>query len=143
IERRITAEEDYILLLSASVHQFRTAEAIIDEASKVAFRAAVSPFDRAGAEQWLGRSRRDLNVAIEARLEGFARCVLERVDEWADRFRSERRLPVVQALALMSVPEEAWQKPARQQYVATLLEFYARRITGAIMRGPLTRMVIG
>lgn len=143
IERRITAEEDYILLLSASVHQFRTAEAIIDEASKVAFRAAVIPFDRAAAEQWLGRSRRDLNAAIEARLEGFARCDLERVDEWADRFRIERRLPIVQALALMSVPEEAWQKPARQQYVATLLEFYARRITGAIMRGPLTRMVIG
>lgn len=143
VERRITAEEDYILLLSAAVHQFRTVDAILDETEKTASRAAVVPFDRAVAEDWLTRTRRDLNAAIEARLEGFARCGLERVDEWADRFRIERRLPIVQALALLSVPDDAWQKPARQQYVATLLEFYARRITGAIMRGPLTRMVIG
>ncbi|WP_447753274.1 AAA domain-containing protein [Sphingopyxis fribergensis] len=143
VERRITAEEDYILLLSAAVHQFRTVDVILDETEKTAFRAAVVPFDRAGAGEWLARSRRDMNAAIEARLEGFARCDLERVDEWADRFRIERRLPIVQALALLSVPEDAWQKLARQQYVATLLEFYARRITGAIMRGPLTRMVIG
>src|SRR6185437_8007022 len=33
--------------------------------------------------------------------------------------------------------------PPRQSYVATLLDFYARRITGSIMRGPLTRMIIG
>lgn len=143
IERRITAEEDYILLLSAAVHQFRSAEAIVEEAAKIAVRASVVPFDRVSAEAWLARSRREVNAAIEARLEGFARCDLERVDEWADRFRIERRLPVAQALVLLAVPEGAWRQPPRQAYVATLLDFYARRITGSIMRGQLTRMVIG
>jgi primosomal replication protein N'' len=143
IERRVTAEEDYILLLSAAIHQFHTADAIIEDAQGLAQRAGVASFDCEDARHWLSRSRRELNEAIDARLEGFARCGLARVDDWADRFRIERRLSIVQALALLSVPQQHWQKPAQQQYVATLLDFYARRISGAIMRGPLTRMTIG
>ena len=50
----------------------------------------------------------------------------------------ERRLPLARALALLAVPKEDWRQPPRQAYVATLLDFYARRITSSIMRGPLT-----
>ena len=85
----------------------------------------------------------DLNAKIDERLGGFARCGRDRIDEWADQFRLERRLPIARSLALLAVPEEEWREPPKQSYVAVLLEFYARRITAAAMRGPLTRMVIG
>ena len=143
LERRITAEEDYILLLSADVGQFRTAEALVGEAAEIAARAGVEAFDPEAAAARLQGSRRDLYAEIEHRLEGFARCNLERVDEWADQFRMERRLPVGRALALLAVPPEQWREPPRQAYVATLLDFFSKRITGSVLRGPLTRMVIG
>ena len=143
IERRITEEEDLILLLSAATGQFRAADAIVDEAAQAADRAGLAEFDRVAALERLIAPRRDLHAEVERRLEGFARCGVDRIDEWADQFRLERRLPLTRALALLAVPETQWRQPPRQAYVATLLDFYARRITGSIMRGPLTRMVIG
>jgi primosomal replication protein N'' len=139
-ERRVTEEEDLILLLSAAVGQFRSADAIVDEAATTAGRAGVTTFDRDAALALIARPRRDIHSEIERRLEGFSRCGLDRVDEWADQFRLERRLPLARALSLLAVPEDAWRQPPRQTYVATLLDFFAKRITGAIMRGPLTRM---
>ncbi|MBA4222514.1 MAG: histidine kinase [Methylobacterium sp.] len=142
-ERRVTEEEDLILLLSAAVGQFRSADAIVDEAATTAGRAGVTTYDRDAALAVIARPRREIHSEIERRLEGFSRCGLDRVDEWADQFRLERRLPLARALSLLAVPEDAWRQPPRQTYVATLLDFFAKRITGAIMRGPLTRMVIG
>ncbi len=143
LERRIEAEEDLILLLSANISQFRAADAIAEEAADLAGRTGVSNFDREAALHWLRGQRRDMNVAIEARVSGFARCGRETIDAWADQYRLERRLPIQRALVLLSVPQEDWREPPKQAYVATLLDFYSRRITGAVMRGPLTRMVIG
>lgn len=142
-ERRVTEEEDLILLLSAAVGQFRSAGAIVDEAKATAERAGVTTFDDDAAHALIARPRREIHSEIERRLEGFSRCGLDRVDEWADQFRLERRLPLAKALSLLAVPEDAWRQPPRQAYVATLLDFFSKRITGAIMRGPLTRMVIG
>lgn len=143
VERRVTEEEDLILLLSAAATQFRAAEAIVEEAAEAARRAGVDAFDRDAALAWTATSRRELHAEIEARLEGFARCGRDRIDEWGDQFRLERRLPLARALALLAVPTDEWRQPPRQAYVATLLDFYARRITGAIMRGPLTRLIVG
>lgn len=143
LERRQTTDEDYILLLGAHVGQFRTTEVIVSEALEAAKRAGVETFDVEAAANWLQRPRRELNLEIERRTEGFARCGLDLVDEWADQFRLERRLAIARALALLAVPEEAWKAPANQSYIATLLEFFAKRITGAVLRGPLTRLVIG
>ena len=143
IERRVTEEEDLILLLSAAVGQFRAADAIVEEAAATAERAGVATFDRDAALALIARPRRDIHFEIERRLGGFARCGLDRIDEWADQFRLERRLPLSRALSLLAVREDAWRQPPRQTYVATLLDFFAKRITGTIMRGPLTRMLIG
>lgn len=143
IERRITEEEDLILLLSAAVSQFRTADAIVDEAEKAAQGAGVESFDRPAALARLALPRRELHADLETRLEGFARSGFDRIDEWADRFRLERRLPIARALAVLAVPSDQWRQPPGQSYIATLLDFFARRITGSIMRGPLTRMIIG
>lgn len=142
-ERKITDEDDLILLLSAATGQFRAADAIVEEAADTARRAGLVEFDREAALAQLMLPRRDLHAELERRLEGFARSGRERIDEWADQFRLERRLPLTRALTLLAVPEGEWRQPPRQAYVATLLDFYARRITGSIMRGPLTRMVIG
>lgn len=143
VERRLTEEEDFILLLSAAATQFRAADAIVDEAEDAARRAGVAEFDRQAALARTAASRRELHAEIETRLEGFARCGRERIDEWGDQFRVERRLPLARALTLLAVPAGEWRQPPRQAYVATLLDFYARRITGAIMRGPLTRLIVG
>ncbi|WP_229664633.1 AAA domain-containing protein [Sphingomonas metalli] len=143
VERRVTEEEDLILLLSAAATQFRAADAIVEEAEDAARRAGVDAFDREAALARTAMPRRELHTQIEARLEGFARCGRDRIDEWGDQFRLERRLPLARALALLAVPPDEWRQPPRQAYVATLLDFYARRITGAIMRGPLTRLIVG
>jgi hypothetical protein len=143
IERRITEEEDLVLLLSAAVGQFRAADAIVEEAAEVAKRAGLDSFDREAALERTAQPRRELHAEIETRLESFARCGKDRIDEWGDQFRLEKRLPLSRALALLAVPKAEWRQPSRQAYVATLLDFFARRITGSIMRGPLTRMVIG
>ncbi|RWB93114.1 MAG: DUF4011 domain-containing protein [Mesorhizobium sp.] len=143
LERRQAADEDFILLLSADVGQFRTADVIVAEAAETATRAGIETFDADAAAAWLERPRREIYCAIEDRLAGFARCGLDRIDEWADQFRLERRLPIARALTLLAVSEETWREPPKQTYVATLLDFFSKRITGAVMRGPLTRMVIG
>ena len=143
VERRVTEEEDFILLLSAAAGQFRSADTIVDEAERSAQRAGLETFDRDEARRRLLEPRRQLNADIEKRLEGFARCGRDRIDAWGDQFRLERRLPLSRSLALLAVPQDQWRQPPKQSYVATLLDFFARRITGSIMRGPLTRMVIG
>jgi primosomal replication protein N'' len=143
LERRKSADEDYILLLSADAGQFRTSEAIVEEAADIAARAGIGGFDEAAAAEWLTRPRREIFAEIEARLEGFARSGHARADEWADQFRLENRLPIARALALLAIPRDDWREPPRQHYVSTLLDFFAKRVIGVVMRGPLTRMVIG
>lgn len=143
IERRQTTEEDFILLLSAKVDQFRSVVEILDEARETADRAGVTTFDPKVSEEYLSLSRRDLHRIIETRTQGFARCGIDRVDEWADQFRLDHRMAVARSLALLAVPEEQWEEPPKQAYVSTLLDYFAKKISGGILRGPLTRMVIG
>jgi primosomal replication protein N'' len=50
MDRRQTAEEDLILLLSASVGQFRSAAEVLEEATKEATRAGIRTFASADAE---------------------------------------------------------------------------------------------
>lgn len=143
IERRQTTEEDFILLLSAVLGQFRSVQEILEEARDATERAGVTTFRADAAEEMLASSRRDIHRMIDERLTGFARCNIARVDEWADQFRLDRRMPIGRALALLSVPEESWVEPPKQAYVSTLLDYFAKKISGSILRGPLTRMLIG
>ena len=50
MDRRQTTEEDLILLLGASVGQFRSAAEVIEEATKEATRAGIRTFAPADAE---------------------------------------------------------------------------------------------
>jgi primosomal replication protein N'' len=143
IERRQSAEEDLVILLSASPSQFRSVAEVVDEAAKEAFAAGLTGFSRDAAAALLARTRRDIYRMIDDRIENFARCGVSSVDEWANQFRLDRRMPIARALALLSVPSETWKPLPKQGYVSTILDFFAKRISGGVLRGPLTRMLIG
>jgi primosomal replication protein N'' len=143
LERRQISEEDLILLLSAAVGQFQTSETIVAEATEIASEAGCTGFDPDEATTNLLLPRRELYRKLDKRIKGFARCGLTRIDEWVDQFRLEHRIPVARALVALSVPPERWLEPPKQAYVATLLDFFAKRVTVAVQRGPLSRMTIG
>src|SRR6266576_2308043 len=52
-------------------------------------------------------------------------------------------MPIDRALALLSLPSEVWKALPRQGYISTILDFFSKKISGAVLRGPLTRMLIG
>ncbi len=143
IERRQSAEEDLVILLSASPGQFRSVAEVVDEAAKEASTAGLTGFSRDAAAALLMRPRREIYRTIDDRIENFARCGVSTVDEWANQFRLDRRMPIARALALLSVASETWKPLPKQGYVSTILDFFAKRISGGVLRGPLTRMLIG
>jgi hypothetical protein len=143
LERRQTTEEDLILLLSAALGQFRTPRELLDDAAKQAAHAGFTAFDRDIATTRLQSSRTDLYAEVEARITGFVRCGIERIDEWVDQFRLERRLSLAHALVILAIPEPSWRAPPGQVFVATLLDFFAKRVSVAVQRGPLSRLTIG
>lgn len=143
MDRRHTSEEDLILLLGASVGQFRSAVEVVDEAAKEAAKIGIATFDPAAAESWLARPRREIYRGIDERIANFARCGVSLIDDWADQFRLDRRMALPRALALLSVPNETWRELPKQNYISTILGFFSKRITGGALRGPLARMTIG
>ncbi len=142
-ERRVIAEEDLIILLSAQIGQFRSADAIVTEAEALALEVDVGYFEKEAAAVELRQPRVDLLGRVDARINGFARCGVPPVDEWADRFRLERRMPLARALVLLAIPPEQWLQPEKQQYVAELLDFFHKKVAVAVMRGSLVRMRLG
>lgn len=101
------------------------------------------PFDTAAASALLVRPRRDILSLVDERTANFARCGIQRIDEWADAFRVERRLALPRAAVLLAVPGETWKEPPKQQYVATLLSHFEKRVSGTVSRGSLARFTIG
>lgn len=143
MDRRQTAEEDLILLLAASIEQFRSADEIVEEAAAQARRAGIATFEPTAARAQLTWPRRDIYQTLDTRVENFARSGIVMADEWADQLRLDRLLPLGRALALLAIPAESWKPLPKQGYVSTLLDFFAKRIVGGVLRGPLARMTIG
>jgi primosomal replication protein N'' len=143
LERRSLSEEDLIVVLSAAPSQFRSCDAIVEEARQLAVAGGVTTFDVTASADMVTWPRGEVLEATAERVEGFARCSYSTVNDWADRFRLERRMPLAQALVLLSVPKEQWQEPHRQQYVSHLLSFFEKKVVTTVMRGPLVRMTIG
>ncbi|MBF2945220.1 DUF4011 domain-containing protein, partial [Pseudomonas aeruginosa] len=139
----VIAEEDLIVLLSANIGQFRAAEAIVEEAAGLARDADVHLFDAETARGLLQHSRQELYRRVDERISGFARSGVPRVDEWAEQFRLERRMPLARVLVLLAIPPEQWLEPQKQQYVSQILDFFEKKVVAAVMRGPLVRMSIG
>lgn len=143
LERRSLSEEDLIVVLSAAPTQFRSCDALVEEARQLAVVNGVTTYTEAIAKDLVTWPRGEIVGAIAERIEGFARCSFGAVNDWADRFRLERRLPLAQAIVLLSVPQPRWQEPQKQQYVSQLLSFFEKKIVSMVLRGPLVRMIIG
>ncbi len=142
VERGRLSDEDLIILVAAASHQFIPLATISAAAQELAAQTGVA-FDLEAAEALLICPRRELFAQVDRRIANFARCGIQRIDEWADAFRVERRMPLPRAAVLLAVPEELWQEPPRQQYVATLLSHFEKRVSGTVSRGPLARFSIG
>ena len=131
-----------VILVGAAASQFTPLAALVEAALEAAARASV-PLDRGILPDLLSRPRRDIFASVDERVAHFARCGIATVDDWADSFRVERRMPLARAAVLLAVPAESWREPPKQQYVASLLEHLEKRVSGAVGRGPLVRFVIG
>jgi len=142
LERSRLSDEDLIILVGAERGQFLPLAGLVSGAAELAAKAGVD-LDAAVVRSLLVRPRREIFALVDARTANFARCGNPRVDEWADAFRVERRLPLPRAAVLLAIAENAWQEPPKQQYVATLLSHFEKRVAGAVSRGPLSRFTIG
>jgi primosomal replication protein N'' len=142
LERPRISDEDLIILISASPQQFTPIASLIDKAMELAGEAGVA-LDPAQLPNQLVEPRREIFGRIDERIANFARCGVQRFDEWADSFRIERRLTLPRAVVLLAAPASLWEAPKGQQYVASLLEHLEKRVAGTIARGPLVRFTIG
>jgi len=142
MERHSPTEEDLILLISAQLAVFRPADDVISEAERESATAGASNFRADDARGWLVHSRTEMLSKLDERLRGFARCDVERLDEWADAYRIERRLPLARLLVLLSVPADRWHEPPKQQYVENVLTYFHRRLISNVQRGPLVRLTL-
>lgn len=141
MERPTIGESDLIVLLSAAMSLFRSVDDVIEEATSLAVNHGVFTFDAAQARQQIALPRLQLLQAVNERIAGFAHCGKPALDDWAGHFRVERRISIARALVLLSVT--TWQDPQKQQYISQILDFFEKRISASVMRGPLVRMVIG
>ncbi|NBF10499.1 AAA domain-containing protein [Pseudomonas sp. Fl4BN1] len=142
-DRRVISEEDLIVLLSAAIGQFRSVDAILEEAASLAREAVVLSFDAGSARTLLGLPRPALYREVDERISGFARCGVPSIDDWAEQFRLERRMPLAKALVLLAIGAEQWLEPQKQQYVSQILDFFEKKVASVVLRGPLVRMSIG
>lgn len=142
MERPRLSDEDLIVLLSAADSQFIPLATLVDQAAELATRMGIQ-VDRPSAAEQLTAPRRELFADIDARIANFARCGISKVDEWADAFRVERRMPLPRAVVLLSLPPARWLQPPRQEYVSNLLSHFEKRVSGAVQRGPLVLFSIG
>ncbi len=142
MERSRISDEDLIVLLGASVEQFTPLGQLVSSAEELAGRLQIE-LKSDDTSSLFTTSRREIFNLVEARIANFARCGVERIDEWADTFRLERRMALPRAAVLLSVPTPQWLEPPKQQYVSTLLSHFEKRVSGAVSRGPLARFSIG
>lgn len=142
LDRSQLSDEDLIILVSAVRTQYLPLASLTDAASELAGQVAIS-LDSALASELLAKPRREVFEAVDQRTANFARCQIERIDDWADSFRVERRMPLPRAAVLLAVPADRWKEPPKQQYVKTLLDHFEKRVSGGVSRGPLVRFVIG
>jgi primosomal replication protein N'' len=142
VERGRLSDEDLIILVGAASHQYIALASLMTATSELARQTGVV-IDEQASQDLLRESRRGIFAKVDERIANFARCGVQRVDEWADSFRVERRIPLPRAAVLLAVPAGQWKEPPRQQYVATLLSHFEKRVSGIVTRGPLARFTIG
>ena len=142
MDRPQLTDVDLIALVSASRGQFRPLQEVLQSASELARREGVVTFNETEATALFKTSRREVQRQLGERLENFSRCGIQRVDEWADQYRLERRTSLPRAAVILSIPQARWKRPPGQEYVSQLLGFFEKRINVSVTRGALARMTI-
>lgn len=142
-ERRTISEEDLIVLLSAAVSQFRSVDDVLEQARELAKQEDILSFDPLAARAELSLLRTELFRKVDDRIAGFARTGKKIIDDLAEQFRLERRLPLHEVILILAVPADQWLEPQKQQYVSQILDFFEKKLSSAVLRGPLVRMTIG
>ncbi|MCW8444196.1 AAA domain-containing protein [Fluoribacter gormanii] len=142
LERQKTTDEELIILLAAETHQFESAEQILNQANELAIQYNLASFDQDVARSWFDFSRKDIYKEIETRVTNYSQCGIARVDEWANDFTTQYRLPLPKSLILLSIPKEQWKEPEKALYLSKILEFFEKRAVFQAQRGALVRMVI-
>ncbi|MFM8532278.1 MAG: protein kinase domain-containing protein, partial [Acidimicrobiia bacterium] len=112
LDRMQLTDEDLIILISAGRDQYVPLESLADAALELALQVSL-PLQKTEAKSVLSRPRRELFKLVDQRIANFARCGIEKIDEWADSFRGERRMPLPRAAVLLSLPAEKWQEPPK------------------------------
>jgi hypothetical protein len=135
MDRAQLVEEDVLILVSAGRGQFRPLREVLQEAQELAHKEGVAGFDDAAGAALLQQARRAIMQRVAERVENFARCGVQRIDEWVDQFRLERRTTLARAAVILAVPVESWQRPPGQEYVSQLLGFFEKRINVSVSRG--------
>lgn len=141
-------DEDLIILLAAGPENFLPAEQLLKKAAqfgticfgkrgKKSAQGKLVKFDPEAVNPFLSLSRTQIYDEIDSRIEGFARCGIEAIDNLADTYRLERVMPLERCLVLLSVPKELWVRLPKQQYVTEILKFGERSIMATINQGPL------
>lgn len=142
-EKSIIGEEDLIVLLAATLDSMISLDAVIAEAKQQATQAGFRTFDVETVRELASSPRLELIQAVNDRTGGFSTCPYPTLNEWAEDFRLDRRIPLARAMVLLSVPASEWVEPQKQQYISQILDFFEKRVAGAVLRGPLVRMAIG
>lgn len=142
--RQTHSDAELIILLSAGLDEFRSADEIIVEAQEEAVRAAMGDlFDPGKARQQVQEGRSAVLRALNALLADFVRCERQLADEWADTFRFDHRITLARALVLLGIPAEQWKRPEGSQHWCRLMDYFRRKVLASVQRGPLMSLRIG
>ncbi len=142
IHKKRLNEEDLLVLLCAKRQQLTPLTVVLDSAEKLAQQYKINTFDKDKVIAQLTLSLPELYKLVDERIADFARCGIERVDDWADVYRIERRLTIQRVIVILSVEQEKWLKPEKQQYKENIIKFFEKRVASAVLRGPLVRLTI-
>jgi hypothetical protein len=112
-ERRTISEEDLIVLLSAAVSQFRSIDAVLEQAQELAKQEDILSFDPLAARAELSLLRTELFRKVDDRIAGFARTGKKIIDDLAEQFRLERRLPLHEVVLILGVPADQCKRPLK------------------------------
>lgn len=143
LSRRVLTDENLLLLLAASISQFRTVDEIVESVESLAVDEQLVIPDSQTLRGLLACSREELYALVDERTRDLAQCRIPAIDEWADEYRRQASLDLEPMLLLLSVAADSWVKPPYQDFLRELLSFFERKVSGSVLRGPLVRMTIG
>ncbi|WP_124980501.1 protein kinase domain-containing protein [Nonlabens xiamenensis] len=135
------SEEDLILILSAKRNQLISLEKLVNDTVNLARRNDIN-VNPNFYKEFLIKSRLKIYDLLTRHLEGFSKSQNHALNRWADQFRIEKRLSLIQSVLCLSLPKEEWITPPKHEYATRLLRFYEKKIVHASSRGPLVRLIL-